>query len=250
MKNKDVKYNKLNSKMILIEYRNANDIDVYFPEYNWTFEHAKYNNFKNGEIKCPYEPRVYGVGHIGEGRYKIRENGKITKCYEMWRSMLRRCYVKDYQEKHPTYIGCKVCNEWHNFQNFAEWYYENYYIIDNERMELDKDILVKGNKIYSPETCEIVPKNINLLIVKSNNLRGKYPIGVSYDKRLNKFKSYCNDSNGKHIYLGIYDSPEEAFYSYKIFKEKIIKDVAEKYKTFIPKRLYKALCDYKVEITD
>lgn len=93
-------------------------------------------------------------------------------------------------------------------------------------------------------------KNKDVKYNKLNNLRGKYPIGVSYDKRLNKFKSCCNDSNGKQIYLGIYDSPEEAFYSYKIFKEKLIKDVDEKYKTFIPKRLYKALCDYKVEITD
>ena len=70
-----------------------------FPEYECTIHHAEYGNFKKGNIKCPYERRVYGVGYIGEGKYKVKENGKTTKCYETWHSMLRRCYDEKYQEK-------------------------------------------------------------------------------------------------------------------------------------------------------
>ena len=109
-------YNSFGSKMIIKEYRRAIDIDVYFPEYNWTFEHARYNDFKNGTIKCPYEPRVYGVGYLGEGKYKTRENGKTTDEYNIWRHMLQRCYDPKYQERYPTYKGCKVEDKWLNFQ--------------------------------------------------------------------------------------------------------------------------------------
>ena len=134
-----------------------------FPEYNWTLKHARYGNFIRRNIKCPYEPRTYGIGYLGEGKYKTRENGKLTKCYDTWHSMLERCYYPKYQEKYPTYKDCEVCESWHNFQAFAEWYNDNYYEIHGEVMCLDKDILIKGNKIYSPETCVFVPEKINNL---------------------------------------------------------------------------------------
>ena len=71
--------------------------------------------------------------------------------------ILERGYSKLWKEKHPTYENVYVCEEWHNFQNFAKWYYNNYYSINEERMEIDKDILYKNNKVYSPDTCIIVP---------------------------------------------------------------------------------------------
>ena len=91
--------NNFGSKMIIREYRKYSDIDVYFPEYDWTFEHAQYNNFEKGEIKCPYEPRLYGVGYLGEGRYKAKENGKNTDEYIIWYSMLKRCYDPEFHKK-------------------------------------------------------------------------------------------------------------------------------------------------------
>ena len=142
-------YNNFGSKMIITKYNNAHDMDVYFPEYGYTINHVTYNNFKRGNIKCPYEPRYYGIGCLGEGKYKMSENGKKTKCYNTWHNMLERCYNPKYQEKYPTYKDCEVCESWHNFQAFAEWYENNYYEIPNESMSLDKDILFKGNKIYS-----------------------------------------------------------------------------------------------------
>ena len=84
--------NNFGSKMIISRYNNRFDIDVYFPEYDWTINHVTYNNFKKGTIKCPYERRTYGVGYLGEGKYNPNENSKQTKSYTTWKNMLKRCY--------------------------------------------------------------------------------------------------------------------------------------------------------------
>ena len=247
--------NSFGSKMVIVGYRMNRDIDVYFPEYDWTFKNATYKEFKNGGIKCPYEKRTFGVGYIGEGKYKSRENGKKTKCYKVWHDMLRRCYDEKFHEKYPTYKDCKVYEEWHNFQNFAEWYYNNYYEIKGEVMCLDKDILNKGNKIYSPDTCVFVPNNINVLFTKRDNNRGDYPLGVSYNKQDKKFQATCSiydfkENKTKLKHLGYYNTPEKAFETYKQFKEKHIKKVADYYKGLIPKKLYDSMYNYKVDIND
>ena len=245
--------NNFGSEMIITEYRNAMNIDVYFPEYNWTLKNAKYGNFKKGTIKCPYERRYYGVGYIGEGKYKISDNSKLTRVYETWHNMLKRCYDKKYHEKKPTYIGCEVCEEWLNFQHFGKWYDENYYDVDNEKMCLDKDILVKDNKVYSPETCVFVPEKINALFVKRQNNRGDSVIGTSFKN--DKYKVNCSSYDfkiNKQVpkYLGKYDTEEKAFKVYKEYKERNIKEVADYYKSKIPEILYNRLYDYEVEITD
>ena len=141
--------NKFGSKMVIKEYRNARNIDVYFPEYNWIFKHAQYNNFRNGNIKCPYERRYHTHGYLGEGKYKMSENGKHTDEFNIWHQMLTRCYDPRYQEKRSTYKDCTVEDYLLNFQNMGEWIKNNYYKVPGERMCLDKDILYKGNKVYS-----------------------------------------------------------------------------------------------------
>ena len=163
--------------------------------------------------------------------------------------MLARCYDPKYTQKHPTYKQCEVCEEWHNFQNFAQWFENNYYEIDKQVMNLDKDILIKENKIYSPETCVFVPQNINKLFTKRDNNRGNFPVGVSYNKSSKKYKSYCN-TDKKQNFLGYYTTPEEAFQAYKQFKENYIKQVADEYKDLIPEKLYNAMYEYEVEIED
>ena len=167
--------------------------------------------------------------------------------------MLKRCYSDECQKKHPTYKDCTVCEEWHNYSDFKEWFDNNYYEIEGERMALDKDILVKGNKIYSPNTCVFVPQNINTLFIKSNKIRGKYPIGVTFNKDKNKYQAQCNTLiNGKNMKkaLRLYNTIEEAFNAYKQFKEANIKQIADYYKENIPDKLYEAMYNYKVEITD
>ena len=200
-------------------------------------------------MKDLYKPSVYGVGFIGEGPYKAKVNGEHTKEYIAWRDMLKRCCSDNYHKKYPTYIGCEVCDEWLNFQNFAEWYDENHYEVSGERMALDKDILIKGNKIYSPDTCVFVPQSINLLFIKSNSKRGDLPIGVTYNKQYKKYQSQCS-VNKKQKHLGYYDTPEEAFQIYKQSKEACIKKAANDYAELIPFNLYQAMIDYEVEYDD
>jgi hypothetical protein len=245
--------NEFGSEMIIANYNGCMDIDIYFPKYDWTFKNAKYQHFKNGDIKCPYDKSVYDVGYIGEGKYKVNKNGKNTRVYSTWRHMLQRCYSEKFQEKHPTYITCEASEEWHNFQNFAKWYNENYYEIEGERMDLDKDILVKHNKIYSPETCIFVPQTINKLFVKCDRSRGESVIGTTPVNGKYQVKCYLlNPKTGKskNEYLGYYDSQEKAFEVYKYYKEKNIKEVADYFKDEIPVKLYNALYSYEVEITD
>ena len=245
--------NNFGSKMIIREYRSARDVDVYFSEYDWTFKYARYNNFKRGTIKCPYERRYYGVGYLGEGKYKMSENGKHTKEYDIYHDMLKRCYDPKFHEKKPTYKDCVVEDYLLNFQHMGKWIENNYYEVPGERMHLDKDILCKGNKVYSRETCIFVPHRINTLFTKSDNSRGENPIGV----RLNPFGNYqafCHNGYGKEIYLGTYPTKEEAFQIYKQYKEKTIKEVIDSYEGIIPEphysRLRKAMYEYKVEIDD
>lgn len=245
--------NNFGSEMVIVEYRKYSDIDVYFTEYDWTAKGATYKNFKKENIKCPYERRYFNVGYLGEGKYKASENGKQTRVYKTWYNMIRRCYDEKSLKRNPTYKDCTVCEEWHNFQNFAEWYDRNYYDIDDETMCLDKDILIKHNKIYSTETCIFVPHGINTLFVKNDNKRGGSVIGTNPYK--GKYVSQCHMINpetgkSKNEYLGLYNTEIEGFEVYKYYKEKNIKEVADYYKEHIPKILYNGMYNYQVEITD
>lgn len=247
------KINTYSSLMTIIEYKDCNNIIVEFE--NGYKVKSRYNHFQNGKIKSPYDKTVYGVGCIGEGEYRVKdENGNITIQYNYWHSMLQRCYDEKYKSKRPTYEDKYVCEEWLNYQNFAKWFDENYYECnDGYVMDLDKDILFKGNKVYSPDNCVFVSHRINTLFTKRNILRGEYPIGVSEDKcrfraRCSVFDEYKNKFTS--INLGYFNTPEEAFEKYKTFKENYIKEVADKYKEQIPEKLYKAMYDYIVEIND
>ena len=245
--------NNFGSKMIISGYRGCMDIDVHFPEYNWIFKHTVYNNFKNKSIKCPYEPRYYGVGYLGKGKYKVWENGKITDEFNIWYRMLQRCYDPKFHEKYPTYKDCMVEDYLLNVQHMGEWIENNYYEVTGEKMCLDKDILCKGNKIYNRDTCIFVPERINTLFVKSDKSRGKDPIGVDQLSSGN-YMVQCNNGYGKSVYLGTYSTKEEAFQVYKNYKEKIIKEVIDSYKGKIPEphysRLREAMYNYEVEIDD
>lgn len=242
-----VNKNKCGSLMKIIKYNNAIDIFVQFEKGKPL--HTTWRSFYQGTVTSPYDKTVYGLGYIGDGKYKVSENGKHTIQYNTWNTMLQRCYDSKRIEKFPTYKNVIVCPEWHCFQNFAKWYEDNYYEIEGERMVIDKDILFKGNQIYSPSTCVFVPEKINILFTKSNSSRGDFPIGVSYNVATDKYQASCNKNN-KLIYLGLFNYPEEAFLTYKAFKEKLIKQTAEEYKDKLPNKLYEALINYKVEITD
>lgn len=164
--------------------------------------------------------------------------------------MIRRCYSKKDQLRNPTYSICTVCKEWQCYENFKKWFDENYYEIPNEKMCLDKDVLMKNNKKYSPQNCAFVPAEINGLFTKRQNDRGDYPIGVTYHKDKDTYEARCSIGNGKRKHLGYFNNPKEAFYKYKEFKEIYIKQVADKYKSWLPQKVYNAMYLYEVEITD
>ena len=245
--------NNFGSKMIIKEYRNNKDIDVYFPEYDWVFKHVAYQSFKNGEIKCPYERRYFGKGFLGEGKYRMSSNRKHTDEFDMWHGMLQRCYDPEFHKKCHTYEDCEVEEYLLNFQHMGEWIENNYYEIPGEIMCLDKDILHKRNKIYSRETCIFVPERINNLFTKSDKSRGDNPIGVS-DLPSGNYRVFCHNGYGKQIDLGTYKTKGEAFQVYKNYKEKVIKEVINSYEGIIPEPYYSklktAMYNYKVEIDD
>ena len=250
--------------MKIIEYNNARDIIIQFEDEHKYWLHTSYEHFKNGECKNPFFPSVYGHGYLG-----IDKNGNVPKTkefkdgklcntweYNKWMNMLQRCFDNKLKEKHPTYKDITCCDRWLCFANFLEDFAilkNEYNWSKDEKLQLDKDILHKSNKIYSLENCVLVPNWINLLFIKRDANRGDCPIGVSYNKRAKKYQALCR-INGKNKRLGYYGTIEEAFNVYKIAKEQEIKRVINEYvlKGFITKdsRLYKAMINYQVEIAD
>ena len=168
--------------------------------------------------------------------------------------MLERCYSSKYKNTRPTYKNVTCCNEWLLYENFYEWLHnqENFdKWLNGDRWAIDKDILVKGNKVYSPNTCCLVPQNVNVLFVKSNAVRGNLPIGVIRLK--NGFRAQCkNPFTNKVQSIGIYQTFEQSFNAYKIYKENIIQQVAENeyLKGNITKKCYEAMIIYNVNIND
>lgn len=162
--------------------------------------------------------------------------------YKLWTRILARCYDT---KRYHTYKDCGICDEWLRFSNFKRWFDENY--IDG--YHLDKDILVKGNKVYSPETCCFVPQEINKLIINAKKHRGELPVGVS--RNAGKYAALVSYKS-KFLYLGRYDTPQEAFSAYKQAKEMHIKEIANEYYSQgkITKRVYDALMNYKININD
>ena len=189
---------------------------------------------------------LYGVGFIGVGKYKSYDSPKkLSKSYVVWTDMLKRGYDDNYKQNHPTYKDVTVCKEWHNFQNFAEWFYNNYNPDIMKGWCLDKGTISPDCKIYSPETCCFVPQEINKLFTYGRLNKGLYPIGVNFSKQNRKFASKIKKYN-KTFYLGYFLTPEEAFEKYKEAKEQHIKEVADKWRDLIGDKIYKILITYKI----
>ena len=142
-----------------------------------------------GNVKDRLAPSVFSVGFLGEGIYKVSINCKLTKQYRVWVHMLERCYCPKRLDKYPTYIGCTVSDEWHNFQVFAAWFDDNY--IDG--YHLDKDIKIKGNKCYSPDACSFVTAKENTTEALAKNFRFINPKGVLVE--LYNLKEFCKGNS-------------------------------------------------------
>ena len=250
--------------MKIVEYNNRFDITVEFQDEHKYRVHTQYGHFKNGQCKNPFYPSVYGYGYLGTDKEGNTPNvnefkdGKNVHTWEYnkWQGMLQRCFDNKYKEKHPTYKDTACCERWLCFANFLEdleILKQEYNWNENEKLNLDKDILHKGNKIYGLENCVLVPQWINTLFLKNDAKRGEYPIGVCYNKQSKKYQAKCN-INGKFIGLGLYNTPLEAFNVYKQAKKQEIKRIADDCvsKGYVTKdsRLYNAMINYQIEIDD
>jgi len=230
-------FNKHGTPFKVVEYKNTNSLIIEFQdEYKYRTK-STVQNVMRGQIKNPYDKIIYGIAYIGDGQYKsVIEDNANNPMYINWRNMLKRCYCPKFQKDNPTYIGCTVVSEWHNYQNYGKWHDDNYYDVGDGRMHLDKDILIRGNKLYSPETCIYVPQRINMLFMEKRR-KSEFPTGIL--KRSNK---YCAMYNTE--YLGLFDTIDEAQEEHMKAKRLHIKRVADEYKSKIPERLYNALYEW------
>ena len=222
---KVIKY--FNYKEVMVEFLNTGNRAI-FRAYH----------IKHGRCRDKFAPSVFGKGIVGDNITKIK--GVTTKLYNLWGGMLERCYSTTLHKKYPTYIGCSVSEDWLYLDNFKEWFYIHY----KEGFELDKDLLVEGNKLYSEDTCVFVPKTLNNLIKYNNTLKQK-DLPTSVRTYSGKFYSYTSDRKC----LGSFSSPEDAFMAYKKWKEDRICSLAKHYleEGSISIELYNVLISYEVK---
>lgn len=183
---------------------------------------------------------IYGFG-INDAEYVTERtvHGVRYKCpfYSVWHGMLNRCYNLNYQKTSPSYKGCTVCNEWLTFSNFKTWMINQ----DWKEKQLDKDLLINGNKTYSPNACVFVTQEVNKLFTNYNS-KSLLPVGVTYSKKSKMYQANCS-RNKKRIHLGTFKTSEIAFNAYKNFKYKLIAEIAEKQ----TEPLRTALLNYKIK---
>ena len=235
----------------ILKYNDYGNVEIQFIDTGFETT-VRLGDIRNGEVKDHYLPSVYGVGIIGT-KYPSEVNRVKTKEYTLWYSMLTRCYSDTYKNKRPTYEGCEVSDNFKSYEYFYEWCNKQIGFSNDGNgnpFHLDKDLLVKGNKIYSESTCVFIPREINSLLVKSTASRGKHLIGVCWCKRGKAFKARVRKNKGKSEYLGLFNTEIEAYNTYKQAKESFIKEQANKWKSQIDERAYEALMNYTVEITD
>ena len=243
------KYNNNGELMEIVDYKNSRDITIKF-EDGTIMNNVNYWNFMNGRVKKYNRPNKYnkGVNPVNDG--------SRTKEYSLWDGIMNRCFSNNKKVQSPSYLNVTCCNEWLDYKTFCEWLHSQSNwekCRDGEKWAIDKDIIRKGNKIYSPLYCCLVPHNVNSLFTKHDRARGLYPIGVTKKKTDKYFTSRCNDPfNNKTILHYGFATPEDAFMQYKKDKEMIIKKVAQSEydKGNITLDCYKAMLNYMVEITD
>lgn len=170
---------------------------------------------------------LFGVG-VNDANYSIRKgprgNNIVCRFYVRWADMIKRCYSTKHQAKRPTYIGCTVCHEWLTFSKFKTWMEKQ----DWEGKELDKDILVKGNKVYSPETCAFISKDLNKFTSERCASRGNHPLGVWFHAQNKNYVAECrNPFTKKRGHIGCFDCPHEAHQAWRKRKHELACQLAD-----------------------
>lgn len=236
---------KNSGSLRIVWYRSYKDVDVVFSDTGYTCK-TNMRTVKNGQVEDRLIPSVCGVGCLGYGA-ETKVKGKFCRWYRVWYNMLRRCYSEKQQVRQPTYYGCSVSENFKNFSFFSNWCQEQVGASNNDWC-LDKDLLVKGNKVYSEDTCVFLPTDINGALVKNDKKRGDLPVGVK-PRSFGNFQATIS-LNGYIEYIGVFDTVDEAFLAYKKSKESYLCGLANYWKGRIDDRAYNALKNYKVEKFD
>ena len=231
----------------ILKYNDSRNVEIQFLTTGYETT-VQLTNLRNGNVKDRHLPSVYGVGVIGD-KYPTRVNGVRTKGYALWCHMLERCYSDSFKKRCPTYEDCEVCDKFKSYEYFYEWCH-NQIGFDNEGWHLDKDLLVKGNKVYSEDSCIFIPQEINKVLVKREALRGEHLIGVCWNKKASAFVARVRKNKGKREHLGYFNTELEAFNVYKTAKESYLKEQANEWKSQIDERAYDALMNYELKIDD
>lgn len=230
---------------VVLECRNYREVVIKFLD-----EHSFIKTFpqcalQKGSFRNPFYKSFYGIGYIGYGSFKSGYKDSHTKAYAVWSSMFCRCYCEKFLSRSPSYVGCSVSPEWHNFQNFAKWFYSQKGF--DEGFHLDKDIKVSGNKIYGENTCFLIPKELNLLLVAKSGVDTALPQGVYINNRNKDFMFRITRGGEKHVVKG-FKKPEDAFTAYKECKEAYIRQVANDFRHKISEDAYASLMKYRLPI--
>jgi hypothetical protein len=142
----------------------------------------------------------------------------VTRSCSRYFDMNKRCKVDGaYQKRRPTYIGCTISENFKDFQHFTEWS-QSQSGNNLVNYNLDKDLLIEGNKVYSEETCVFIPRELNSFLTFHDKTRGEFALGVCRNKRDMRFVS-CIRKDNKLIYLGSFSTEIEAHRIYIIAKE-------------------------------
>ena len=227
----------------IINYENSLKVTVKFLKTGYVTI-TKSGQVRTGMVMDRVLPSFFGVGYLGEQQVD-------KTCFPIWQGMIGRCYNEKRRNYYHTYQDCVVSEAFKNFTNFYEWCHNQVGFNEkddkNKPFELDKDLLFKGSKVYSEDTCVFLPKEINSMLTHRKKSRGDYPVGVMLEK--GKFRAMiCTNGIGRR--LGSFDSVTEAFNAYKQAKESYIKEVADRWKDRIDPRAYEALYNYTVDIDD
>ena len=226
---------------IITDYEGCERVTIKF--LNTQYETvASLNNIRIGNVRDKSAPYGFGGGVVGDE--VIKSGGKYIKEYYLWRSMLCRCYDEKYTDKNSTYKGCTVSENFKSFKYFKEWCNKQIGF-GQDGWCLDKDILIRGNKIYSEDTCCFVPCEINIIFTDRSATKGEYPVGVYYNKSRKKYVARVS-KHGCLKHVGIFTSVEEAVAAYNKEKESHIKDVANIWKDDIDPRVYNVMMNYSI----
>lgn len=216
----------------VIDITNNRRITVKYNDVHGHVVNKALDCLNKGRLKNPHRPSVYNIGYTGVGPHVTSIGGTHTNTYRVWKDMLKRCYCPKYHHTRPSYIECTVSLDWHNFQIFADWHVNNLFNFPN--YQLDKDIIHENNKVYSANTCVLVPSTINNLFSERTSPDYNLPTGVRF--KSGRYTAYLSGN-----LIGVFSSAEHAHHAYCVAKKESIYGLMYTYKYAVDIRVYYAL---------